>query len=103
MKRKIFRPLIVLGIGVVTTVNVQLNSNKSTGSLLLDNIEALSEEATPCQSARKDTNTTEWTETISDPDTGYPISVVCSRTKTTCEGSGHICCTDGTSSTKCGE
>jgi hypothetical protein len=101
MKRKIFRPLAVLGIGAVVAVNVQLNSNKSENSLLFDNIEALTEEVNTCIYKSSNSNTEEWEGFITNAQ-NVLLHAICRQTTVTCgETGGSLCCTGGAGPITC--
>jgi hypothetical protein len=96
MRKKIFLTATVIGIVAIVAINVQMNFNKNTSSLLLDNIEALTQtEGNACTWGTNSSCTTTWEDFVTPPGGGR-TRVVCTKTVTTCDGSGSLCCNSGT-------
>jgi hypothetical protein len=103
MRKKIFLMFPFLGIVIIAIINVQINSNKNTNSMLLENTEVLTQEVTACTYLYSSSTTLTWSSYVEDPLTGYQIPVTCTSTETKCGGEGFVCCTPGKSPATCVE
>jgi hypothetical protein len=102
MKKKLFLTAAVLGIVAIAAINVQLNSNKNMNLLLVDNIEALSQESDNCNYRYSTTTNVTWDGSITDH-MGRQLPATCSKTVTSCvdPGLGSTCCTAGETPATC--